>query len=86
METIIPVSNGAEAFLELLNANNVDYIFMNPGTGSSSIQEALSKYKALGKRAPKAILCLHEFVAMSAAHGYFMVSGKPHIIFIFWTA
>jgi len=82
METVVPVNEGAEAFIELLNANGVNYIFLNPGTGSSSIQEALSKYKSLGKRAPEVILCLHEFVAMSAAHGYFMVSGKPQVVLV----
>ena len=29
---VIPVENGAEAFIEVLNANDVDYIFINPGT------------------------------------------------------
>ena len=82
METVVPVNEGAEAFIELLNANGVNYIFLNPGTGSSSIQEALSKYKSLGKRAPEVILCLHEFVAMSAAHGYFMVSDKPQVVLV----
>jgi thiamine pyrophosphate-dependent acetolactate synthase large subunit-like protein len=42
---IIPVEDGAEAFLEVLNANGVDYMFMNPGTSSGSVQEALAKYQ-----------------------------------------
>ncbi|MFC2012553.1 thiamine pyrophosphate-binding protein, partial [Chloroflexota bacterium] len=82
MDKIVLVEEGAEAFIELLNANGVDYIFMNPGTGSAAIQEALSKYKALDKKAPEVILCLHEFIAVSAAHGYFMVSGKPQVAFV----
>ena len=77
MEKIVPVEEGAEAFIEMLAANDVDYIFLNPGTASVSIQEALAKYEALGKKAPKVVLGLHESVAMSAAHGYFMISGKP---------
>jgi len=82
IENTIPVDEGGEAFLELLNANGVDYIFLNPGTASVSIQEALSKFKALGKRTPGVILSLHEFVALSAAHGYFMVSGKPQVVLV----
>jgi len=78
----IPVENGAEAFLEVLNANKIDYIFMNPGTSSGSVQEALAKYQALGKKAPGVITSLHEFVALSAAHGYFMVSGKPQVVLV----
>jgi len=82
MDSIVPVEEGAEAFVELLNANGVDYIFLNPGTASVSVQEALSKFSALGKRTPRVILGLHEYVAMSAAHGYFMVSGKPQVVLV----
>jgi len=82
MEKIVPVDEGAEAFVELLNANGVDYIFLNPGTDIMPIQEALSKFKALGKRTPEVILSLHESVAMNAANGYFMVSGKPQVILV----
>ena len=82
MEKIIPVDEGAEAFVELLNANGVEYIFLNPGTDTFPIQEALSKFKALGKRTPKVILCLHESVAMAAAHGYFAVTGRPQVVLV----
>lgn len=79
---IIPVENGAEAFLEVLNANEVECIFMNAGTSSGSFQEALAKYQALGKQTPKVITSLHEFVALSAAQGYFMVSGRPQVVLV----
>jgi acetolactate synthase-1/2/3 large subunit len=79
---IIPVEDGAEAFIEVLNANGVKYMFMNPGTSSGSIQEALAKYQSLGKKAPGVITCLHEFVALSAAHGYYMVSGNPQVVLV----
>lgn len=82
MENIVSVDDGAEAFIELLNANGVDYIFLNPGTASGSIQEALSKYRVLNKKAPEVITCLHEYVALSAAHGYFMISGKPQVVLV----
>ena len=82
MEKTIPVDEGAEAFVELLNANDVEYIFLNPGTDTFPIQEALSKFKALGKRTPNVILSLHESVAMAAAHGYFMISGRPQVVIV----
>ncbi|MFC1957506.1 thiamine pyrophosphate-requiring protein [Chloroflexota bacterium] len=82
MEKTMPVDEGAEAFVELLNANNVEYIFLNPGTDTFPIQEALSKFKALGKQTPKVILSLHESVAMAAAHGYFMISGRPQVVMV----
>ncbi|MBN2239789.1 MAG: thiamine pyrophosphate-requiring protein [Dehalococcoidales bacterium] len=80
--TVIPVENGAEAFLEVLNANGVDFIFMNAGTSSGSLQEALAKYNALGKKAPQVITSLHEYVALSAAQGYHMVSCKPQLVLV----
>lgn len=82
MEKTVPVDEGAEAFVEVLNANGVEYIFLNPGTDTFPIQEALSEFKALGKRTPEVILCLHESVAMAAAHGYFMVTGRPQVVLI----
>jgi acetolactate synthase-1/2/3 large subunit len=82
MEKKVPVDEGAEAFIELLNANGVDYMFLNPGTDTFPIQEAISKFKALGKPAPKVMLCLHESVALAAAHGYFAVTGKPQVALV----
>jgi len=82
VEKTIPVDEGAEAFVEVLNANNVEYIFLNPGTDTFPIHEALSKFKALGKQTPKVILSLHESVAMAAAHGYFMISGRPQVVMV----
>jgi acetolactate synthase I/II/III large subunit len=82
MEKTVPVDEGAEALLELLNANGVEYIFLNPGTDTFPIQEALSKFKALGKRTAKLVLCLHESVAMAAAHGYFAVAGRPQVVLV----
>jgi len=82
MEQIIPVETGAEAFIELLNANGVDYLFLNPGTDTFPVHEAILKFKALGKRAPDIILCLDESMALAAAHGYFMVSGKPQVVLV----
>jgi len=79
---MIPVDVGAEAFVELLNANGVEYIFLSPGSDTVSIQEALSKFQALGKRTPKVVLGLHESVSMAAAHGYFMVSGRPQVVIV----
>ena len=78
----IPVDLGAEAFVELLNANGVEYIFLSPGSDTVCIQEALSKFEALGKRTPKVVLGLHESVSMAAAHGYFMVSGRPQVVIV----
>ncbi len=78
----IGVETGAEGFIELLNVNKVDYIFMNPGTDTTPLQEAIAKFKATGRRTPQVILCTHETVAMAAAHGYFAVTGRPQVVLV----
>jgi len=70
---------GAEAFIEVLNAHGVEDIFFNPGSATVPIQVAISKYRAAGKRAPRLILCLDESLAMTAAHGHYMVSGRLQV-------
>lgn len=74
--------SGAEAFVEVLNANGVECIFFNPGVDTVPVQLALSRLKESGKPAPRLILCLDESVAMSAAHGHYMVSGKPQVVMV----
>jgi len=76
------VDNVADGYLESLNACAVDYIFINPGTDTVPIQESIAKFKVQGRRSPELILCLHESVAMAAAHGYFMVSGRPQVVLV----
>ncbi len=73
---------GAEAFVEILNTYHVDNIFFNPGVDTVPVQVAVSKLTAAGNRAPKLILCLDESVAMSAAHGHYMASGKPQVVMV----
>jgi acetolactate synthase-1/2/3 large subunit len=71
---------GAEAFVEVLNAHGVEHIFFNPGSATVPIQVTISKFRAAGKRAPRLILCLDESLTMTAAHGHYMVSGRPQVV------
>jgi len=78
----VPVTEGAEAFVELLTANDVKYIFHNPGTDNMPVLEAVYRLKSRGRPAPELVLCLHESLAMSAAHGYFMLTEKPQVVMV----
>jgi len=73
---------GAEAFVEVLNANGVEHIFFNPGGEMAAIQATIAKLRTSDKRAPRLILCLDESVAMAAAHGHYMVSGRPQVVMV----
>lgn len=73
---------GAEAFLEILNANGVENIFFNPGGDICPVQAAALKFRAEGKPAPRLVMCLHESVAMTAALGHYMVSGQAQVVMV----
>jgi hypothetical protein len=55
-ETSVPVDFGGEAFLEAINNNNVEYLFINSGTDTFPIQEAMAKFQSEGKRIPREYL------------------------------
>jgi len=74
--------NVCDAFLELLATHGVDRIFINPGSDTAPILESVAKFEAQGRPAPELVLCLHESVAMAAAHGHFMVSGRPQVVLV----
>ncbi|HEV8197246.1 MAG TPA: thiamine pyrophosphate-requiring protein [Gemmatimonadales bacterium] len=78
----LPADTVADAFVEELTAHAVEFIFVNPGSDIAPIQESIAKFNALGRRAPELILCLHESVAMAAAHGYFMITGRPQVVLV----
>ena len=66
--------------IDVFNAHGVDFLFFNPGIDNVPLLETISKYRAGGQTAPRGILCLDEFVAMTAAHGNYMASGRPQAV------
>lgn len=81
-DATIAIDQGADLFVESMLANDVDYLFINSGTDTFPIQESLAKYIDRGQTVPETILCLDEKMGMAAAHGYFMVSGKPQVLLV----
>ncbi len=72
----------AEAYLRLLAANGVDYLFINPGTDTAPINEVFAKFAAKGVENPKPVLVPHEIPAMGMAYGYALVSGRPQAVMV----
>jgi acetolactate synthase I/II/III large subunit len=68
------------AVIDVCNANGVESLFFNPGIDNVPLLETISKNRASGQKAPRGILCLDEFVAMTAAHGNYMASGRPQAV------
>jgi acetolactate synthase-1/2/3 large subunit len=77
-----PARTCAEALLQLQVASGVEYVFLNPGTDTAPIQEALVALSGDGERVPTLVPCLYENVAMAAAHGYFLVTRRPQLVVV----
>ncbi|MGE3912055.1 MAG: thiamine pyrophosphate-binding protein, partial [Chloroflexota bacterium] len=71
---LLPATNGAEALIQLLVAHGVQYLFLNPGTDTAPVQEAIVALGSQGHTVPRIVSCLYENVALAAAHGYFCVT------------
>lgn len=70
------------AFLEALQDAGVSFLFSNFGSDHPALIETLSEAEKSGKKLPQVITCPHEMVAISAAHGYAQLSGKPQAVIV----
>jgi acetolactate synthase-1/2/3 large subunit len=78
----IRVETVAQAYLEILRERGIDYFFANAGTDFASIIDGFARFAAEGKPAPRPMLVPHEFVAVSMAHGYYAVTGRPQVVMV----
>lgn len=76
------IESTAEAYIELLVARGVDYLFANAGTDFAPIIEAYARREKLSLPAPKPMLLAHETVAVAMAHGYAMVTGRAQAVMV----
>lgn len=72
----------AEHLVYLLAAHGVEYLFLNPGTDSAPLQEAVYALQDAGLPAPTVLPSTFESVSLAAAHGYWKVTGRPQAIFV----
>ncbi|UAJ12565.1 thiamine pyrophosphate-requiring protein [Polymorphobacter megasporae] len=66
----------AEAFLALLKAKGVDFLFINSGTDSAPLAEAYARQPMSGLAFPAPVIGTHENLVVGMAHGYTMVTGR----------
>jgi acetolactate synthase I/II/III large subunit len=76
----VAVSNAAEALIELLIAQGVQYIFLNPGTDTAPIQEAVVGLGSRGRPVPTIVTCMYENVALAGALGYYALTKRPQVV------
>src|SRR3989475_4126642 len=76
------IESTAEAYLELLAARGVEYLFGNAGTDFAPIIEAYARRGAHGQLLPRPITVPHEAPAVGMAHGYAMITGRPQAVMV----
>jgi len=72
------------AILEALHEAGMEYVFANLGSDHSAFLETLAEASAAGRREhfPALITCPDEMVALSAAHGFALASGRPQAVLV----
>ncbi len=75
--TECPAEEWSDAIVAAMKLGGIDYLFFVSGSEIGFFQEAVTKAEMRGWQAPKLITMVHEGVALNAAMGYTMVTGKP---------
>ena len=72
----------ASAILDTLVEAGVSFLFANFGSDHPGLIEALAAARASGRPAPAVITCPNEMVALSAAHGAALLSGRAEAVLV----
>jgi acetolactate synthase I/II/III large subunit len=72
----------AAELVTILYDEGISHLFVNPGMHAAALREALAEADTLGVPHPQAVLCVHEQVALTAAHGHHLASGAPQAVMV----
>jgi len=75
-------ATAAEAYLGLLAARGVEYLFANGGTDFAPVVEAYARGKSLGWRMPQPVIVPHENMGVAMAHGTTMITGRTQAMMV----
>jgi acetolactate synthase I/II/III large subunit len=73
---------GAEAWIGLLAARGIEYLFANGGTDFAPLAEAFAKGRAHGWQMPRPVIVPHENLGVAMAHGFTMLTGRPQAMMV----
>lgn len=76
------MTSASSAFLDALQDAGVTHLFVNLGSDHPAFVEAYAKARATGRPVPDMVTCPNEMVALSAAHGHALASGKPQAVIV----
>lgn len=77
-----PAETVAEAYLALLADRGVERLFVNAGTDFAPVVEAYGRVRESGLRFPEIVVCAHENLAVSMAHGAYLAGGRPQAVML----
>ena len=72
----------SSAFLDALTEAGVTHLFVNFGSDHPAMVEAIAEARATGRTIPTVITCPNEMVALSAAHGFYNVTGVAQAVIV----
>src|SRR6201996_7736062 len=78
----VKLKTTAEHLVYLLGAHGVEYLFLNPGTDTAPVQEAVYTLAEAGLPAPVLLGSTFESVSLAAAHAYWKMTGRPQAVFV----
>jgi acetolactate synthase I/II/III large subunit len=81
-KTTFNARTAAEAYMALLRYRGVERVFTNAGTDYASIVEGYARADESGLEYPEVLVCPHENLAVSMAHGVYLVTGEPQAVML----
>jgi acetolactate synthase-1/2/3 large subunit len=82
MEKVQDLHSAAYTLLEFSARAGIDFIFTNLGSDHPAFIEAFAEMQKEGHPMPSIVVCPHEMTALSAAHGYAMVTRRPQLVLV----
>src|SRR5262245_48271668 len=77
-----PTRSAAHILLAFSARAGIEYMFTNLGSDHPAFIEAFAEMRQTGEPTPKVVVCPHEMTALSAAHGYAMITRRPQLVLV----
>jgi acetolactate synthase-1/2/3 large subunit len=82
MEKVQDLHSAAYTLLDFCARAGIEFIFTNLGSDHPAFIEAFAEMTKQGQPMPRIVVCPHEMTALSAAHGYAMVTRRPQLVLV----
>src|SRR6185295_12434099 len=82
MDEVQDLRSAAHTLLAFSARAGIEFIFTNLGSDHPAFIEAFAEMKKSGEPVPRIVVCPHEMTALSAAHGYAMVTRRPQLVLV----